>query len=158
MLFKIKTLNKLLYKYAPYPEYAGIYRTDNNMILGGTIQPVSFLKIFDKMEELNTIIKTTIQNINKYSFAEYISIVAKIHYELTVLHPFNDGNGRTIRALTNWLLRLKGLCPIYIDSDNRDNYLEALRKIDEGENYDLLEIVIIKSMIKTMAELHKSWQ
>ena len=157
-IFKIKTLNKLLYKYAPYPEYTGIYRTDNNMILGGTIQPVSFLEIFDKMEELNTIIKTTIQNINKYSFAEYISIVAKIHYELTVLHPFNDGNGRTIHALTNWLLRLKGLCPIYIDSDNRDNYLEALRKIDEGENYDLLEIVIIKSIIKTMAELHKSWQ
>ena len=106
-----------------------------------------FSKPFDKLK-----------NINKYTIAEYITIIAKIHYELTVLHPFNDGNGRTIRALTNWLLRLKGLCPIYIDSNNRDDYLEALRKIDEENDYELLEIVIIKSIIRTMAELHKSWQ
>lgn len=157
-IFKIKKLNKLLYKYTPYPEYTGHYRTDNNLILGGAIQPVSYLEIFDKMEELDTIIKSTIKNINKYTIAEYITIIAKIHYELTVLHPFNDGNGRTIRALTNWLLRLKGLCPIYIDSNNRDDYLEALRKIDEENDYELLEIVIIKSIIRTMAELHKSWQ
>lgn len=157
-IFKIKTLNKLLYKYAPYPEYTGVYRTNDNMILGGTIQPVSFLEIFDKMDELNTILKTMTGNIDKYTIAEYISIVAKIHYELTVLHPFNDGNGRTTRALTNWLLRLKGLCPVYIDSNNRDEYIEALQKIDHGDNYDLLQIIIIKSIIKTMAELHKSWQ
>lgn len=157
-IFKIKTLNKLLYKYVPFPEYTGVYRTNDNMILNGAIQPISFLEIFDKMDELNTTIKTTILNIDKYTVAEFINIVAKIHYELTVLHPFNDGNGRTIRALTNWLLRLKGLCPIYIDSDNRDEYLEALQKIDFGDNYDLLQIIIIKSMIKTMAELHKSWQ
>ena len=77
---------------------------------------------------------------------------------MTVLHPFNDGNGRTIRALTNWLLRLKGLCPIYIDSNNRDEYLKALHQIDQGNSSDLLQIIIIKSMIRTMAELHKSWQ
>ena len=157
-IFKIKKLNKLLYKYTPYPEYTGNYRTDNNMILGGAIQPVSFIEILDKIEELDTTIKAAIKNINKYTIAEYISVIAKIHYELTILHPFNDGNGRTIRALTNWLLRLKGLCPIYIDSNNRDEYLKALRKIDEENNYELLEIVIIKSIIRTMAELHKSWQ
>ena len=157
-IFKIKKLNKLLYKYTPYPEYTGNYRTVNNMILGGAIQPVSFIEILDKIEELDTTIKAAIKNINKYTIAEYISVIAKIHYELTILHPFNDGNGRTIRALTNWLLRLKGLCPIYIDSNNRDEYLKALRKIDEENNYELLEIVIIKSIIRTMAELHKSWQ
>lgn len=157
-IFKIKTLNKLLYKYAPYPEYTGSYRTDDNMILGGKIQPVSFLEILDKMAELNIMLKTLIENIDKYTIAEYISMVAKIHYELTVLHPFNDGNGRTTRALTNWLLRLKGLCPIYIDSNNRDEYIEALQKIDHGDNYELLQIIIVKSIIKTMAELHKSWQ
>lgn len=157
-IFKIKTLSKILYKYAPYPEYTGNYRTTDNMILDGKAQPIPFSKIFDKMDELNTILKTLTENINKYSVEEYISIVAKLHYELTILHPFNDGNGRTIRALTNWLLRLKGLCPIYIDYDNRDEYIKALQTIDSDNNYDLLEIIIIKAMIKTMAELHKSWQ
>lgn len=157
-VFKIKILNKLLYKYAPYPEYAGIYRTDDNVILGGAIQPVTYLEIIDKMDELNTMLKTTVENLDKYTVAEYISIVAKIHYELTVLHPFNDGNGRTTRALTNWLLHLKGLCPIYINSDNRDEYIEALQNIDRENNYDSLQIIIIKSMMKTMADIHKSWK
>ncbi len=155
---KITKLNKLLYKYAPYPECAGNYRTSDNMILGGAIQPISSLKIYDKLDEINTIITTLTKNIEKYSISEYIEIVAKIHYELTVLHLFNDGNGRTIRALTNWLLRIKGLCPMYIDSNNRDEYIEALQKIDNGNNTEMLQIIMIKSIIKTMAELHKSWQ
>ena len=157
-IFKVKTLNKILYKYTPFPEYSGNYRTDDNLILGGEIQPVSHIQIYDKMDELNTLIKNLISNIDKYSIGDFIAIVAEIHYEMTVLHPFNDGNGRTIRALTNWLLRLKGLCPIYIDSNNRDEYLKALHQIDQGNSSDLLQIIIIKSMIRTMAELHKSWQ
>lgn len=157
-IFKIKTLNKLLYKYSPYPEYAGNYRTNDNMILGGIIQPISYLKMFDKMDELNSMIKTVTDNLDKYTISEYIDIVAKIHYELTILHPFNDGNGRIIRGLSNWLLRIKGLCPIYIDSNNRDEYLKALHSIDKGNNTELLQIIIIKAMLRTMSELHKSWQ
>ena len=157
-IFKIRKLNKLLYKYAPFPECGGSYRNTDNMIFGGAIQPITYFKIFDKMDELNETIKRTIENTNKYSISEYIEIVARIHYELTIIHPFGDGNGRTTRALTNWLLRLKGLCPIYIDSENRDEYIKALQEVDNSNNYDLLQIIIIKSMIRTMAELHKSWQ
>ena len=96
------------------------------------------------MDELNKTIKKVIENIDKYSISEYISMVAKIHYDITILHPFNDGNGRITRGLTNWLLRLKGLCPIYIDSDNRDEYLEALHRIDQEGNTELLQIIIMK--------------
>ena len=157
-VYKARTLNKLLYKYAPFPEYGGNYRNVDNLIFEGAIQPITYTKIFDKMDELNETMKIVIGNIDKYSVSEYIEMIARIHYELTIIHPFNDGNGRTIRALTNWLLRLKGLCPIYIDSDNRDDYIKALQEIDHSKNYDLLQIIIIKSMIRTMAELHKSWQ
>lgn len=156
-IFKIKDLNKLLYKYVPFPEYTGEFRTDDNLILGGKIQPVSVSKLFDKIEELNNMLTDLINNIEKYDIAEYISLVANIHYKFTVLHPFNDGNGRMSRAFMNWLLRLKGLCPIYIDSNNKDDYLAALNKIDRGSDSTDLQIIIIKSIIKTMAELHESW-
>lgn len=98
-----------------------------------------------------------VNNIEKYDIAEYIGLVANIHYRLTVLHPFNDGNGRVSRAFMNWLLRLKGLCPIYIDSNNKYEYLKALNKIDRESDSTDLQIIIIKSIIKTMAELHESW-
>lgn len=157
-IFKARTLNKLLYKYAPFPDYGGTYRNVDNMIFEGAVQTVTYTKIFEKMDELNNVIKNAVDNLDKYSVSEYVEIVARIHYELTVIHPFSDGNGRTTRALTNWLLRLKGLCPIYIDSNNRDEYIKALQEIDHHNNYNLLQIIIIKAMIRTMAELHKSWQ
>lgn len=156
-IFKIKELNKLLYKYVPYPEYTGFFRTDDNIISEGKIQPVTISEIMDKMDELNSIISETIQNIDKYTIGEYINVVAEIHYKLTVLHPFNDGNGRVARAFMNWMLRIKGLCPIYIDSENKSEYLDALNKIDRGDNNTDLKILIIKSMIRTVSKLHSSW-
>lgn len=157
-IFKIKDLNKLLYKFAPYPEYSGLFRTNDNLILGGKVQTVSVSEIFDKMDELNTIITRLVTNIDKYDISEYIEIVANIHYKLTVLHPFNDGNGRIARAFMNWLLRIKGLCPIFIDSSNKEQYISALNKIDIEKDTSYLQMIIIKSIIRTMAELHDSWK
>ena len=156
-IFKIKDLNKLLYKFVPFPEYTGIFRTDDNLILNGKIQPVGAADLLNKIVELNELINCLVVNIDKYSIPKYISIVADIHYQLTVLHPFNDGNGRVSRAFMNWLLRLKNLCPIYIDSENKEEYLEALHKIDLCNDTTCLQIIIVKVIIKTMAELHKSW-
>lgn len=62
------------------------------------------------------------------------------------------------RAFMNWLLRLKGLSPIYIDSNNKKEYIAALNDIDLGNDTTKLQILIAKSIIKTMAELHKSWK
>ncbi len=155
---KLKTLHKLLNKYAPYPAYSGEFRENDNMILGGRIQPVSYKKMEEKLNIINISVATITNNLNNYSVSDYISVVARIHYDLTVLHPFGDGNGRVIRAFTNWLLRLKGLCPIYIDSENRDDYLLALQEIDQGGSTVSLEVLIIKSIMRTMAEFHESWQ
>lgn len=58
----------------------------------------------------------------------------------------------------NWLLRIKGLCPIYIDSENKDEYLRALNRMDAGKDNSNLQIIIIKEIIKTMAQLHNSWK
>ena len=124
----------------------------------GKIQPISISELFNKIEELNELVNKLVVNIDEYDISDYIREVANIHYKLTVLHPFNDGNGRISRAFMNWLLRLKGLCPIYIDSENRDVYLDSLSKIDSGDDTTELQIIIIKSIIKTMAELHNSWR
>jgi Zn-dependent peptidase ImmA (M78 family)/fido (protein-threonine AMPylation protein) len=156
-IFKIKDLNKLLYKYAPYPEYAGQYRSEDNLILNGKIQPVTASNLFDEIADLNALVEKIVNNIEKYSVEEYIYEITNIHYKLTVLHPFNDGNGRVSRAFFNWLLRIKGLCPIFIDSNNKCDYLNTLNCIDRGKDNTELQIIIVKAIISTMAELHKSW-
>ena len=50
-IFKIKDLNKLLYKFVPFPEYTGTFRTNDNLIFGGKIQPVSISELFNKIDE-----------------------------------------------------------------------------------------------------------
>lgn len=157
-IFKIKDLNKLLYTYAPFPEYGGEFRTSDNIITNARKQPISVNKLLEEVSKLNDSLNNVIENIEKYSIPEYISIVCDIHYRLTVLHPFNDGNGRMSRAFLNWLLVAKGVCPIYIDSNNKQNYIDALHIIDDGGTNQDLQIVVIKAIINSMAEEHKSWR
>lgn len=153
---KIKILNKLFYKYSPFPEYGGEYRNVDNLILGGKIQPVSYINIIDRVYALEDKLELIIKNIDNYSLFDYIKEVAYIHYELTIIHPFIDGNGRMSRAFLNWLLRIKNICPIYIDSSNKKEYLDALHEIDESGDCTELQLLIFKSILRTMCILtHK---
>lgn len=153
---KIKILNKLFYKYSPFPEYGGEYRNVDNLILGGKIQPVSYINIIDRVYALEDKLELIIKNIDNYSLFDYIKEVAYIHYELTIIHPFIDGNGRMSRAFLNWLLRIKNICPIYIDFSNKKEYLDALHEIDESGDCTELQLLIFKSILRTMCILtHK---
>ena len=157
-ILKIRDLHRLLYKYAPFPEASGVFKSNDNLILGGKKQPISTFDLLNKLEEINDLVNNLITNINEFSISSYINEVANIHYKLTILHPFADGNGRIARAFMNWLLRLKGLCPIYINFENKDEYLNALAEIDDGNSNQKLKKIIIKSIINTMSELHQSWK
>lgn len=156
---KIIDLNKKLYRYTPYPEYAGDIRNTNNIIIGGKIQPIEHNQIPIKMDELQIKIDELLNDIEKFTIKEYIFKSCQIHYEITMMHPFNNGNGRVARAFLNWLLRLKKLPPIIIDSTLRDDYLSALHAIDDGNDPELkqLQLIIIKSIINTIGNFYKNW-
>ncbi len=54
-----------------------------------------------------------------------IKLAAWVHAELIRIHPFEDGNGRSCRALQNWLLVRVGLRPIALEAV-RQEYLACL--------------------------------
>ena len=58
---------------------------------------------------------------------------AVAHYNLTRIHPFDDGNGRGARLLMNLIFIKKGLPPAIIRNKQRRRYLETLAKADKGE-------------------------
>ena len=45
---------------------------------------------------------------------------------LLAIHPFNDGNGRTARLVTNWMLARSGFPLIAIHPENKSDYLAAI--------------------------------
>jgi Fic family protein len=74
------------------------------------------------------------------SFAHYderkdrdhpVVVAADLHYEIARLHPFFDGNGRTVRLLMNAHLLQRRYPPLIIEPDRRGEYLDAL---DTGQD------------------------
>lgn len=56
------------------------------------------------------------------------------HFQLTWIHPFADGNGRTARMLMNLLLMERGYPALLIELADRETYFTALRKSQETED------------------------
>lgn len=65
-------------------------------------------------------------------------VILKCH--LIKIHPFGDGNGRTIRCLINKLFEIAGIPPVYISKVEKTEYKramnEALKYRPNGDNSD----------------------
>ena len=80
------------------------------------------------------------------SFNVY-EIAARLHHRAVQIHPFQNGNGRYSRMLANIYLRQKGLMPVKWQDDllasenpKRSEYIEALKKADNRDYTDLIEM------------------
>lgn len=59
-----------------------------------------------------------------------IELSAIFHYRYIRIHPFEDGNGRMARLMSNYILARHGYPMIVIRSRGKNDYLEALHKAD----------------------------
>ena len=74
-------------------------------------------------------------------------VAARLHHRLVLIHPFENGNGRWARLITNIYLRQKDLPLIlwpekeFLEQGNvRKQYLDALRKADEHDLKPLIDL------------------
>jgi cell filamentation protein len=75
--------------------------------------------------------------------------LACIHGNLILIHPFRDGNGRTVRLLGDLLLMQSGRDPIshtLNDQSFRKKYYAAIRQLWISGSHDAL-IAILSSLI-----------
>lgn len=66
--------------------------------------------------------------VNSESFKEgdVLENIAKFHADFIKIHPFRDGNGRTVRLLTNYLLILHGYPMVNIPVEAKKKYFKCL--------------------------------
>ncbi len=58
---------------------------------------------------------------------------AFLHHRFTLIHPFNDGNGRVARALATLILLQARWFPLVVTRDDKVPYLKSLRAADAGD-------------------------
>ncbi|MBL4753816.1 MAG: Fic family protein [Flavobacteriales bacterium] len=82
--------------------------------------------------------------LNKVKTTEEIfNLAADAHYKLVSIHPFIDGNGRTSRAIMNYM-QLRFTKPLIILSqDNRFEYYKALQRTRKEEDISIIRTFIM---------------
>lgn len=87
---------------------------------------------------------------DQLTISEFVFQALKIHHRITQIHPFRDGNGRSSRALLNWMLREKGLPPIYFKLSEKESYYAALGRADKHGDYTELLRITIRELFRTV--------
>lgn len=151
--YKLLELNRMLFQYAPYPEAGGITRTTDTVVLGAKFETVPFREIPIALVKLDQKIKELMVSIDKISMCDFIDEAVKIHHQITVIHPFAEGNGRTSRVFLNWMFILKGIPPVYLKAEQKEEYIEALRIADLSEDFIKLREVFYKAVISSYIQL-----
>lgn len=78
--------------------------------------------------------------------------LAQLHATFERIHPFLDGNGRTGRLVLNLVLVRTGWPPAIVDKKDRQKYLRALDKADNGDPGPLAEL-IVRSVVANVQRL-----
>jgi len=84
---------------------------------------------------------------NKNKTFDVFETAARIHHRAVQIHPFQNGNGRWSRMLANIYLRQHGKMPVRWQEDllakenpKRSEYIQALKKADNSDYKDLIEM------------------
>jgi Fic family protein len=65
------------------------------------------------------------------------------------IHPFFDGNGRTVRLLFNLLLMKEGYPPAIILKNDRKKYYDALNRANKGD-YNKIILLVMQAMERSL--------
>lgn len=84
---------------------------------------------------------------------DYIGYVVTETVKLIKMQPFEDGNKRTFRSLLNLMFKLRGLPPVYIRANERDEYKDALYKAMKDNNYSEIKGFYLFKLCDSIYEL-----
>ncbi len=144
-VYTLKDLNQKLFSFSEFPEFAGNFRNFPVYLPGAGVELCPWESIRNELEKVDIEVQKLLEiapKIKKRNNIEelfaYLDRCIKVNCDLIKIHPFGDGNGRTVRGFTNKLFEDAGLPPVYIKANERTEYQKAMNKaINEGSYDDI---------------------
>lgn len=122
-------------------EFAGRFRTSGVRISGANFVPPNAMKVSELIKEL-------IDWVNS-SDLDIIIKSAIFHHRFVWIHPFFDGNGRTVRLVFNLLLMKAGFPPAIILKIDRKKYYDALNQANNSD-YSKLVLLVMQALERSV--------
>lgn len=124
-------------------DFAGRLRNGGVRISGTNFTPPNANKVSGLIDELVDFVNKNPQKLN------VIELATIFHHKFVWIHPFFDGNGRTVRLAMNLLLMRNGFPPAIILKNDRKKYYEALNQANKG-NYHQLILLMCQAIERTL--------
>lgn len=124
-------------------DFAGRYRTSGVRITGANFSPPNARQVDDLMEDLLTWFN------QESNHLPLLVRTAVFHHRFVWIHPFFDGNGRTVRLVQNLLLMRAGYPPAVVLANDRKKYYRALN-LANTENYHALILLLLQAAERSL--------
>lgn len=138
-IYTLLELHKKLYSKAPYPEVGGLIRNADAHLNEVAIDLSPYYAIREELNELDGEVNELLElakivSKNPDRIFEYIDRCIILKCKLIKIHPFFDGNGRSVRGFINKLFLNAGLPSVYIQADESRQYKKAMQQaIGDGD-------------------------
>lgn len=124
-------------------DFAGRLRNAGVRISGANFVPPNAVHVSDYLDSLVAYINTNPQGLNP------VELATVFHHKFVWIHPFFDGNGRTVRLAMNLLLMRHGFPPAIILTNDRAKYYSALNQANSG-NYSKLMLLMSQAAERSL--------
>jgi Fic family protein len=163
-LSTVYEIHKCIFQEA-WTEIAGVCRIEELKISDSQHRPPHHTKVENLMKALDNEFKHRLEKLSSVEsfwvddrelsekgakiIDNIIATAAWIHHQITYVHPFREGNGRTARLAGNLILERYGLVGISIkvERENKNRYRAALAQIDSHGDYEPLKELIYDGLI-----------
>ncbi len=141
---EIRAIHRRLMERFGNPRIAGQVRTGQNWIGGNDYNPCGADFVPPPPEHVAPLLEDLCEAIEDDRLSPLVQ-AALVHAQFETIHPFDDGNGRTGRALIHVVLRRRGLAPAYVPpisvvlSRARSRYIDGLTRFRAGETGTWIE-------------------
>lgn len=163
-VYTLLRIHQILYSKVPFPEFGGKFRTEPARIEGSFQDVVPYEFIPKEMAKLYFPVQKLIkegfeisQSHNVEQIIPFIDKCIELKCLLIKIHPFKDGNGRSVRAFINLLFKIAGIPPVYIKHKEKAEYNEAINLANNEGIYDSIKTFYYYKVCDSILELDISY-